>query len=567
MSDALEDYGKQIRSAVSVITNTASSYSENNAFLKNTIDYISKFTEDKLSQTEPEIMIYGIYNAGKSSIINELVGSDVAAVNDIPTTDKVQYYSVNGYKVADTPGVGAPIEHEEVTNAHLKNADVVLFVMSSTGSHDKRQNYERIRDIFNNEKKVIIILNDKNGDLGNNTKDDDGLTGNEKIALIKSKIGENLRNIGLDNSQFHIICVNAKRAKLGRIKNCSQMIEMSNMSELVQVINQEVKQSRSGRNLRTLTAQLVTESKKLIDALGTVIESSVSEKHINNFLSVIREQVSCLRSDINSFIERRFSELSVQMPDLLWQNRDNSQASENCLKENVVLQLRIIKDSLVSKLKELDETLRENANQFQLHHEGSSGNLPVEINAYSPDSFRELISVIEKGLNEENSEKFGSDPVSSHTPASEPSLTKTVLTAGASYLALKPILAALGVNPVIGAAVALFSAFSLFGRSDKDEDERKADAFREKEMARLEAEKQAQAELRTKCKYMCNDLIDKTKLSVGAIIDEVNRNLVAPYKEMAYKVREENGKLVEDLETIKSATDNLNMIKECLKGE
>ena len=565
MNDALVDYGKQVRNVVSAISGIADVYAEKNPSIKKAVDYILKITEEKLNQTQPEIMIYGIYNAGKSSIINELVGSDLAEVNDIPTTNKVQYYNVNGYRVADTPGVGAPIEHEEVTNAHLKNADVVLFVMSSTGSHDKRDNYERIRDIFNSEKKVIIILNDKNGDLGNNNRGDDGFTGNERISLIKSKIGENLRNVGLENSQFHIVCVNAKRAKLGRIKNSPQMLEKSNMAELIQVVTQEVKKSDSGRSLRTLVAQLVTESQKIINGLGAVIETSASEDHINNFLSVIREQVSCLRSDMNSFIERRLSELSVQLPDVLWQNRENSQASENYMRDAVGAQLRVIKDGFLAKLRELDGILKENAEQFNMNHESCTGNIPAEIGTYSPDSFRELLEVIDKGLNE-NASMENSETDAPNIQTEKTDLTKSLITASASYVALKPILVSMGINPLVGVAVALLGAFSFFGSSD-DKEREHARAFRENQMARLEAEKQAQAELRTKCQYLCNDLIDKTKFSVGSILDEVNRSLVAPYKELAYKLREENGKLVEDVENIKSAIDALNLIRENLKSE
>lgn len=566
MNDALVDYGKQIRSVVSSITGTADVYAEKNPSIRKVVDYILNFTEEKLNQTQPEIMIYGIYNAGKSSIINELVGSDVAEVNDIPTTDKVQYYNVNGYRVADTPGVGAPIEHEEVTNTHLKNADVVLFVMSSTGSHDKRQNYERIRDIFNSDKKVIIILNDKNGDLGNNNRGDDGFTGNERISLIKSKIGENLRNVGLENSQFHIVCVNAKRAKLGRIKNSPQMIEKSNMAELIQVVTQEVKKSTSGRSLRTLAAQLVTESQKIINDLGDVIETSASEEHINNFLSVIREQVSCLRSDMNSFIERRLSELSVRLPEALWQNRENPQASENYMRETVGAQLCVIKDAFIARLRELDSTLNDNAKQFNMNCESSTRNIPAEICVCSPEGFRELLDVIEKGLNENAS--MGDYELSEQKVETKNNdLTKTILTAGATYVAIKPLLVTLGLgSPVIAAGIALLSAFSPFGRKDDREIEQ-ARAFRENQIARLEAEKQAQAELRTKCQYLCNDLIDKAKFSVGSILDEVNKSLVAPYKELAYKLREENGKLVEDVENIKSAIDALNMIRENLKSE
>ena len=117
---------------------------------------IQEIYATKLDATKPEVMVFGIYNAGKSSIINELIGADRAKVEDVPTTDKVDYYEWNGYRLADTPGVGAPIEHQNVTMEHLKKADVVIFVMSTTGSNERRQNYVRMKEIVDAGKKIII---------------------------------------------------------------------------------------------------------------------------------------------------------------------------------------------------------------------------------------------------------------------------------------------------------------------------------------------------------------------------------------------------------------------------
>ena len=68
-------------------------------------------------------------------------------------TDRVDYYEWNGYMLADTPGVGAPIEHEDVTTEHLEKADVVIFVMSTNGSTERKQNYDR--QILEEQKKSM----------------------------------------------------------------------------------------------------------------------------------------------------------------------------------------------------------------------------------------------------------------------------------------------------------------------------------------------------------------------------------------------------------------------------
>ena len=89
---------------------------------------IEKLYKEKIETTKPQIMVFGIYNAGKSSILNELLREDRAKCNDVPTTDRVDYYNWMGYSIADTPGVGAPIEHEKVTNEAIRKADVVLLL-------------------------------------------------------------------------------------------------------------------------------------------------------------------------------------------------------------------------------------------------------------------------------------------------------------------------------------------------------------------------------------------------------------------------------------------------------
>ena len=61
----------------------------------------------------------------------------------------------------------------------MKKADLVIFVMRTSGSNEKAENYARMKDIVDAGKKVIIVLNDKNGDLGQN---------DENIRVIKTKV-------------------------------------------------------------------------------------------------------------------------------------------------------------------------------------------------------------------------------------------------------------------------------------------------------------------------------------------------------------------------------------------
>ena len=76
----------------------------------------------------PRVMVFGTYNAGKSTLINALIGAEVARVADEPATDKVTTYPWRGFLLDDTPGIDAPIAHEQVTRAHVETCDAVLFL-------------------------------------------------------------------------------------------------------------------------------------------------------------------------------------------------------------------------------------------------------------------------------------------------------------------------------------------------------------------------------------------------------------------------------------------------------
>ena len=282
MSNQLIDYKTKLNENHICLKNSVKPYMEEYGSIKEAVLRIDDLYATKLSEIKPQIMVYGIYNAGKSSIINELLGSDDARVADAPTTDSVDYYEWNGYKLADTPGVGAPIEHEYVTTEHLKKADVVIFVMSTSGSNEKAENYARMKDIVDAGKKVIIVLNDKNGDLGQN---------DENIRVIKTKVAENMKKIGIPDvdSKYCIIAVNAARAKKGRLENKQGMLQRSNIAELGKIVLTELKNTDNFAVIRNT----IFEIEKNIEIIINNLEKCDNEEEIrciNNLLSSLRER-------------------------------------------------------------------------------------------------------------------------------------------------------------------------------------------------------------------------------------------------------------------------------------
>ena len=64
--------------------------------------------ERLFAEQTPQVMLYGAFNAGKSTLVNALLGREEAAVQDIPTTFQVDRYPWNGLCLLDTPGINAP---------------------------------------------------------------------------------------------------------------------------------------------------------------------------------------------------------------------------------------------------------------------------------------------------------------------------------------------------------------------------------------------------------------------------------------------------------------------------
>lgn len=128
------------------------------------------------------IVVVGEFNAGKSTLINALLGERVMVEGVTPTTARVTLVKwgpeiaehivdegfatathplalLRGLNIVDTPGTNAVIRrHERLTSEFVPRSDLVLFITSADRpmTESERQFLERIREWG---KKVVLVLN------------------------------------------------------------------------------------------------------------------------------------------------------------------------------------------------------------------------------------------------------------------------------------------------------------------------------------------------------------------------------------------------------------------------
>ncbi|NVZ08241.1 dynamin family protein [Allochromatium humboldtianum] len=119
-----------------------------------TLDTLRQALHDRRSR----LLVFGAYNAGKSTLVNALLGREEAPVGDIPTTLRTAEYDWGRRILLDTPGVNAPVEHESVAAETLRTAQRILFVVRE-GNQDCADVYDRLFELLGERRPVILLIN------------------------------------------------------------------------------------------------------------------------------------------------------------------------------------------------------------------------------------------------------------------------------------------------------------------------------------------------------------------------------------------------------------------------
>lgn len=272
---------------------------------------IRKLVAEKRASPNASIMVYGVYNAGKSTLINALLGAERAKVADRPETDSVSRYPWREFEILDTPGIDAPISHEQITHEQLHAADVVIFVVNPLGVIEEAKTLSTLLDLVAQQKKVVLVLNSKNP--------------LEPIVAeqLKDELRQRLQSMALERSMppvlhaIPILEVNAKSALKAKLEGKESLLTKSGLPTLERDLYKflgSIKQSELVTSFIARLKDFIGDTVELLDQNS----DSDSMAAIDRFYAELTQREVNLRANLKalaeakaSFIEQRaFSSIS-----------------------------------------------------------------------------------------------------------------------------------------------------------------------------------------------------------------------------------------------------------------
>ena len=577
-------------------------YGINDDEINNSMQRIENVFIERLTTFQPEIMFYGIYNAGKSSLLNALMGKVCAKVADIPTTDSIDFYQWNGYRLTDTPGVNAPIEHQKVTEEHLRKSDVVIFVMSTNGGFEDSYNYRQMAEIIKSGKQLIIVLNDKVGYVLGRPEHD------KKIAGIKRKIASNMMQVGISSSievitdKYQIILVHADRALKGRLEGSNDWVTMSNIGELEKAIVRELKRTDRFHILINVIGYFEDELRKML----TYIEKQEQHddiKQVAKLLATVREQKLIVNNSIAGSIRGMSNGFEQQLAQKIWVNRQNQsqidqeiqiaiaeftkKIQEKLMKELEKTQeiLQVSVTDTIKFLTDMQEQIRPSINIRGINNSGQEIDKVIAYDEVAATLTGKDISVniqkaifaveaMEELLKGKNMLIMGGSSIMPMNPmdqlkkhATEVVAKKAMeiaVKAGYTQLARYIGVAVPYIGPIIFVGSLLYDLISSGNKQEQADYEKQCarnEARNEQERRRIEMEVQARQELRQNCSAMAYELVEAMMQASNEQIGSVFSNIEASLTETLESGKNKSASLAIDIKTINAVMDECRMLK------
>lgn len=312
--------------------------------------------EDKRSQPDASIMVYGVYNAGKSTLINALIGEEVAATGDIPLTDKVDAYHWNNILILDTPGVDAPLAHEKVTREQMLKADAIIFVANPSGAAEEEKTLQVLIEILQAKKQLFLVLNEKDKmDVEEFTRLKNDIRSRLQALAEEKGMQEVLHNIP-------ILRVNAEMALQAKREKIDGLLKLSAFPAFEEALKTFI----DGIDKQAIYRRLSSELRRFLDHLFETLSNKTTSETVRGYDALLKnivEQQHLCRKTIVDEIKRQRDVMYRGSKAALRQDPEQAQAKIEALFTQASGQVEAVQrqetDYLVQRFQDDVETLED----------------------------------------------------------------------------------------------------------------------------------------------------------------------------------------------------------------
>ncbi|AGW15169.1 dynamin family protein [Megalodesulfovibrio gigas] len=248
-------------------------------------------------------VVVGEVKAGKSSLVNALLGADICAVAPEPCTDVIQkiVYGpapatrmvsshlreislpveiLKDIAIVDTPGTNTLVaQHQEITEAFIPQSDLALFVFPATNPHTRSawEFFDFVHEAW--RKKAVFVLQQKDR------------ASEEELTVNTAKVVEYARGRSL--AEPAVFAVSARKAQ--------EDPEGSGMAALLGFIRAHV---TGGRRAREKMESCITTGLTVLDLVdGSLTAQSETLRHDRREEATITDYLTLARKSCQSDVE------------------------------------------------------------------------------------------------------------------------------------------------------------------------------------------------------------------------------------------------------------------------
>jgi len=304
------------------------------------LPHLVKYVDDITSQIDKvHIAFIGEYNAGKSSLINTLLGQKVVAERDLPTTNRIvlvthcpiekkekinpstELICINDPKLehivlVDTPGAASAVkEHEDTLLGYLHKADLVVVVAPSTQPYSKEveELLELLAQKHTTQLAYVINLFE---DPQVYEEDPD------KIKRLKEFVREKLRTV-LSSEDVDKTPIFAFSIRLVRKGDNNHPLLIQEWEDFKKFIFEEVAERAKKvkfaaikeKLLKLFSGEEILEKKRRLENLERELEKwNHLKEAVENYTSKVKKEKI---TKIESAVEELFNELQKDIDEVL----------------------------------------------------------------------------------------------------------------------------------------------------------------------------------------------------------------------------------------------------------